>query len=93
MSANQVCDRTAMDKVRVSRALKVLVEGELVTRAEDEQDRRRSVLRVTEVGRDLVAEITPFAMDVERELLDALAPNERRALDDLLDRLMERVGI
>src|SRR5579859_6517140 len=51
MSANAVCERTAMDKVRVSRAIARLTASGRVHRQVDAADRRRSVLALTEEGR------------------------------------------
>src|SRR5262245_17793198 len=49
-SANEVAARAAMDKVQVSRAVARLTAKELVERATDAADRRRSALRLTRRG-------------------------------------------
>src|SRR5882672_11384648 len=57
MSANAVCERTAMDKVRVSRAVARLTGTGRVIRRIDTDDRRRSVLALTASGRAVYDEI------------------------------------
>src|SRR6266404_7449262 len=53
MSANAVCERTAMDKVRVSRAVARLIAGGRLARQIDAVDRRRSVLALTATGQEI----------------------------------------
>jgi len=87
LSANQVAERTAMDKVMVSRAVTGLLRSKRVRRATDRGDRRRSVLRLSERGLAVYREIVPLARAYEARLLAALAPADRAALDRLLDAL------
>mgnify|MGYP003536042296 FL=1 len=47
LSANQVAERTAMDKVAVSRALAKLIENKLLLRQTHGEDRRRSELKLS----------------------------------------------
>jgi DNA-binding MarR family transcriptional regulator len=84
LSANEVGERTAMDKVRVSRAVQRLVERGLVERTTDAADRRRSVLVLSAEGSAVRAEIAPLALDIERRLLAPLSPADRADLDRLL---------
>ncbi len=90
LSANAVCRRTAMDKVRVSRAVARLVARGLVARRADPHDRRRAVLRLAAGGRATHDRIVPLARAREARLLDALSPDERATLDRLLAKLQAR---
>jgi DNA-binding MarR family transcriptional regulator len=90
LSAGEVCQRTAMDKVQVSRAVDRLRRAGLVERAVDAKDRRRSRLRLSAAGRRTHDAIVPMALAAEALLLDGLAPAERRTLDRLLTRLTQR---
>jgi len=89
ISANEVCDRTVMDKVAVSRAVQAMLRRGLVERTVDASDRRRSALRLSKRGRTIHNEIVPLALDYERRLLETMTAEERSALDLLLDRLMK----
>lgn len=89
LSAGEVAQRTAMDKVAVSRAVAGLVEAGRIERETHGDDRRRSVLRLSAAGRAVYDEIAPLALAFEQRLLDGMPADERDALFRLLDRLDE----
>jgi DNA-binding MarR family transcriptional regulator len=88
LSAREVAERTAMDKVAVSRALARLVEAGRVGRATHHDDKRRSVLRLTEAGWAIHDQVAPMARRRERELLAKLDAEECGWLTRILDKLM-----
>ena len=88
-SANELVERTRMDKVGVSRAVSALVAAGRVLRRTDPTDRRRAVLRLSASGRSIYKRIVPLARRYEAELLGRLEPAERRALDALIAHLDE----
>ncbi|SIS37775.1 MarR family winged helix-turn-helix transcriptional regulator [Insolitispirillum peregrinum] len=87
MCANSVAMRTAMDKVQVSRAVSRMLQAGLIDRAIDRDDRRRSVLRLTEKGHQVYAEIVPAALKYEAELLATLSDEQRDSLNNLISVL------
>jgi len=90
LSASDVCTRTAMDKVRVSRAVEKLRRSSLVEHAVDARDRRRSRLRLSAAGQRMHDAIVPMGLAAEALLLDGLSAAEKRTLERLLTRLTER---
>jgi DNA-binding MarR family transcriptional regulator len=89
LSAGEVAQRTAMDKVAVSRAVARLLDRGLLARETHGDDRRRSVLALSPSGRRVHDQVVPLALDYERELLAPLDPAERATLARLLSRLDE----
>ncbi|GAB2626138.1 MarR family winged helix-turn-helix transcriptional regulator [Novilysobacter erysipheiresistens] len=89
LSANEVAQRTAMDKVAVSRAVARLIEAGRLEREMHDDDRRRSVLRLSEAGYRIYDEVAPLALRFEQRLLDGVDAAERELLFRLLDRLDE----
>ena len=87
MSAREVAERTAMDKVAVSRALARLTSAGRVSRATHGGDKRRSVLRLTAKGWKIHDTVAPRARAHERELLGHLSAEEKRVLTQILDKL------
>ena len=87
VSAREVAERTAMDKVAVSRAVAGLLEAGLLRRRAHGADRRRSVLELSARGYRVYDEVAPLALAYERRLLAGLDPADRAALHHLLDKL------
>lgn len=87
LSAGEVAERTAMDKVAVSRAVARLLERNLLVRDIHSDDRRRSVLALSEVGYTVYDEVAPIALGCEQRLLATLDDQERVILDRLLSKL------
>ena len=90
LSANEVCQRTNMDKVQVSRAIARLKQKGLVDQHRDRQDRRRSSLRLTGRGEAIYRDIVPAARAREADLLSALSATELKQLDRLIGKLYRR---
>lgn len=91
LSAGEVAERTAMDKVAVSRAVARLLERGLIERDTHGNDRRRSVLALSEVGYSVYDEIVPMALGWERLLLAQLSDEDRVQLDSLIKKLTQGV--
>jgi DNA-binding MarR family transcriptional regulator len=87
LSATEVAERTAMDKVAVSRAVASLLEAGLLRRRAHGADRRKSVLELSARGYRIYDEVAPLALAFEQRLLAGLAPDERQTLLALLDKL------
>jgi DNA-binding MarR family transcriptional regulator len=87
MCANSVAQRTAMDKVQVSRAVSRMLQAGLIDRAIDPDDRRRSVLQLTAKGHEVYLKLVPAALNYEEQLIASLSETQLAALDDLLDTL------
>jgi DNA-binding MarR family transcriptional regulator len=90
LSAIEVAERTAMDKVAVSRAVQGLLASRRLVRSYDRGDRRRSLLRLSAAGEAVYTRVAPLALGYEKRLLDALSASDRRALERLLGRLIDR---
>jgi len=86
--ASDIVKLTAMDKVAVSRAVKNLVEKNLLQRTTDRADRRRLRLNITPgPGEHVLGEVLPQARQYEKNLLEALSSSERKTLSSTLRKL------
>jgi DNA-binding MarR family transcriptional regulator len=90
LSATEVAERTRMDAVAVSRAVRRLANAGRLRRTTSRDDRRRSVLSASAAGMAVYREVAPLALGYESELLAALTSGERAALDRALDALTAR---
>lgn len=93
LSASEVAERTAMDKVAVSRAVARLLERGLLMREMHDNDRRRSVLQLSEAGYAVYDAVVPVASAFEQDLLSVLDDAERAQLDALITKLGARYGL
>ena len=59
-------------------------------RAYDTGDRRRSRAAAVGCGQSVYTRVAPLALGYEKKLLAALSASDRRALDRLVGRLIER---
>ncbi|MFT5452856.1 MAG: DNA-binding MarR family transcriptional regulator [Enterobacterales bacterium] len=89
LSAAEVAERTAMDKVAISRAVNNLISNDRLERHFSEDDKRRSVLALSENGRKIYEQIVPLALSYETSLLDELNEEEQVFLDSILSKLSE----
>lgn len=87
MTANSVVERTAMDKVRVSRAVARLLGAGHITRRADPDDRRRAILDLTPSGLAVYRQIVPLVLAVERDLLTGLDAEERATFERVMLKL------
>lgn len=89
-SAQTVCKMTAMDKVRVSRAVSRLLDAGRIHRRTDPQDRRRSKLYLSDDGAAIYDQIVPAARAYEAKLLETFTAEEASTLEQLLGKLRRR---
>ncbi len=68
--------RTGMDKVTVSRAAIALADRGLVERVANASDKRSHKLVLTARGRALYADVAPKALELERQIFGAFAPDD-----------------
>ena len=62
-SADDVCQRTRIEKSVVSRAVARLLKRHLISRKFSKNDRRRSILRLSETGLSVYDEVMPGSED------------------------------
>jgi DNA-binding MarR family transcriptional regulator len=90
LSASEVVERTAMDKVAVSRAVKSLVQNQLLLRTTDGSDRRKRRLYLTPgPGMSVLGEVVPLAREYEEALLASLSDKEVIDLLRIISRLQK----
>ena len=92
ISAVEVCRRTAMDKVTISRAVGRLYRAGRLVRRADAGDRRRAVLSLSAAGRAVYRRLVPAVRAYEAALLAALSAAEAARLDQSLTLLQRRAA-
>lgn len=91
LSSNEICERTAMDKAKVSRAVALLTGKGLVDRAAHPDDQRLLRLSLSAEGQRTFEAVVPIAEQLEAELTADLSEKEKAMLHRCLDRLAAAV--
>ena len=89
VSAAYVAEKTAMDKVAVSRAINGMIKRGLIDREFSNDDKRRSELALSETGLKKYQKIVPLVREYEKNLLKQLDEKEKQALNAILLKLTE----
>jgi DNA-binding MarR family transcriptional regulator len=91
ISAGNVAEKTAMDKVAVSRAINNMIKNGLISRTFASDDKRRSELNLSNEGRTTYNKIVPLVQNYETELLETLNLSEKNDLKNILNKLTKYV--
>ena len=89
ITAREVAELTAMDKVAISRAVARLMEMGRVSAETDSADGRRQKLSLSEAGLDIYRQIIPLARRIENALVAGIEASDLAVLDKLLAHLTE----
>ncbi|ASM52130.1 hypothetical protein PESP_b0592 [Pseudoalteromonas espejiana DSM 9414] len=92
-SAKDLCSLANMDKSTVSRAVKVLVNKNLVYSKLNENDKRAALLVLSEQGESLHSRIAIEANNWEKQLLNELSDNEYQVLNTVIEKLNSKLKI
>ena len=90
LSAADITNRWAMEKMSVNRAIQRLVDSGNVARSRDPEDRRSYRLTLTAKGRKLYEKIAPAANKRYAELTSAISGEELEALVATLRKMISR---
>jgi len=90
LSAVEVAEQTFLDKVAVSRAVTKLIKSGRIDRQFADADRRRSILNLSDKGREVHDRVAKLALKFEDDLLDGLNAAEIEQFNAVTDKLLEK---
>ncbi len=90
LSAVEVAEQTFLDKVAVSRAVTKLIKSGRIDRQFADADRRRSILNLSDKGREVHDGVAKLALKFEDDLLDGLNAAEIERFNAVTDKLLEK---
>lgn len=88
-SIGEVAERLGLDPSTMSRVIERCVAAGMLVRVADAEDRRRSHLRLTEPGRELISAASRNRRLLLAEVTRDWQPDDLRRLLDLLHELLE----
>jgi DNA-binding MarR family transcriptional regulator len=86
-TAKELCERSQMDKVRVSRTVKQLESKNYILEKPCSKDARARRYRLTNNGKNLINEVKPKALEFEKELISAFSNVELSQLKLSISKL------
>jgi DNA-binding MarR family transcriptional regulator len=84
---NEIAERLGLSLPSISRAVDGMVRKRLITRVEDEHDRRVRRIAIAPKGEKLVAELVSMRLAGLETFASTLSPAQRRKLDSAIDSL------
>jgi DNA-binding MarR family transcriptional regulator len=92
VTQQSLCGQLHLDPTNLVAILNDLEERGYATRRRDPDDRRRHLVEVSKKGLAVIEKVSEAMDGVEDDLLDGLAPAERRELESLLASMWDRSG-
>ena len=89
VSQDMIANALLQDKTTVAKALSALESEGLVAREQDEQNRRRNVIRITQTGRDSVSASMDIYDTWFRDISVGLSEQEREIFDRAIGKMIE----
>lgn len=89
--AKALCEQAAMDKSTVSRAIKALIDKRYIVSLVNPQDKRASLLALSDEGLSLYKQLAPAALAWEQDLLASLTQDDYTVLLSCLDKLQTKL--
>jgi DNA-binding MarR family transcriptional regulator len=90
LALHEVADRIGLSVAATGRAVDVLVRGGLVSRREDEADRRVKRIAITGAGRDAVDRLHAARSEGMTRFVASLSDDEREGLSAALAPILDR---
>jgi DNA-binding MarR family transcriptional regulator len=87
----ELADKSLNDHPNVTRMLDALEKRRLISRAADPEDRRKSLIFLTEEGRALMARLFPLAIEERRRVFRGLSQQELDLFEAILRRIEQNI--
>ena len=87
----ELADKALNDHPNVTRLLDALEKRGLIVRRADSEDRRKSLIFLTEEGQALMARMVPLAIEERRRLFKGINQQELDLFEDILKRVEQNI--
>ncbi len=91
LTANEIVERSSMDKVTVSRAVKGLNEQKLIKIHQNQSDGRSKLLSLNKKGAGLYRKLVPKVLDAERKLLTGISDTQLKQWLHTMNKIRENI--
>jgi DNA-binding MarR family transcriptional regulator len=87
ISANEIVQRTYLDKTKISRAVQKLVEQKWLRRSNDLADRRRQALELTARGKKVMSHLIKLAEEHNARIVEIIGENRLAEFLNVLGKI------
>ena len=87
LSAKQIGEKTNLEKMPASRAIAKMKSQGLLVKNTDKNDKRSSLLKLTEQGLAVYLQLVPMVLQREQELLSVLTRKEQDQFTIIIEKL------
>lgn len=91
LPAAEIVDRSSMDKVSVSRAVKKMHERGLLQKTDNADDGRSSLLSLSKTGSAVYSDLVPKVLGVEARMVEGLTSQEVSAFLGTMQRIRDNL--
>ena len=88
VSQSLIIQQSKLDKMTVSKSLKLLVAAGYIKREEHKQDTRVKLVRLTSKGRELARKLVPIVEKIDANFFSAVNKNDQKILIRILNKLI-----
>lgn len=87
LTQSLIIQQSKLDKMTVSKSLKILAGKNLVQRFAHKQDTRIKTIRLTEKGREMASKLVPIVEKTDEKFFGAVKKSNRKILIKILQQL------
>jgi MarR family transcriptional regulator, transcriptional regulator for hemolysin len=87
----ELADKALNDHPNVTRLLDALEKRGLIARRADPEDRRKSLIFLTEEGKALMARLVPLVIEERRRLFKGITQQELDLFEDIMKRVEQNI--
>lgn len=91
-SISQLADQLALNQATVSNVVNSAQQKELVRKKKDSEDRRITIIQITDKGKKTVDQLQQQRFERLRNILNHLSTDELRTLEQIFSKLLDRLG-
>lgn len=92
LSQNKLCELLYKDKSNMTRLISVLEEKGLIIKAPQENGKQANIIRITDKGRKLRAEITPIMLESRKKYLRDISQDDMYTCIKVLNKIQENLN-
>jgi len=90
VSQSLIIRQSKLDKMTVSKSLKILVGQNYIKRVEDTKDTRAKSVFLTKKGKTLIAKLVPIVENIDEVFFGVIKKTDRKILIDVLNKLASK---